>query len=97
MDLRFDWDPTKAHNNQRKHGVMFVEASSVFFDEHGILIHDPDHSDEEHRYLLIGMSAKLRLLVVSHTYREEDRVIRLISARLADSAERRQYGGLKRP
>ncbi len=97
MDISFDWDPAKARINQQKHGVSFIEGSSAFFDENGILIHDPDHSDQEDRYLLIGMSAKLRLVVVSHTYRENDRVIRLISARKADSAERRQYGRSKRP
>jgi uncharacterized DUF497 family protein len=95
MGLQFDWDPAKARSNQRKHGVSFVEGSSIFFDEDGILIHDPDHSDEEDRFLLIGMSAKLRLLVVSHTYRENDSVIRLISARLAISDERQQYGRRK--
>jgi uncharacterized DUF497 family protein len=92
MGLRFDWDPDKAHRNLKKHGVSFVEAQMIFFDENGILIHDPDHSDEEDRFILIGMSAKMRVLVVSHTYREEDHVIRLISARRADSVERQQYG-----
>lgn len=92
MDISFDWDPAKARSNQRKHRVSFGEASSAFFDENGILIHDPDHSEQEERYLLIGISAKLRVVVVSHTYRENDRVIRLISARLADPTERRQYG-----
>ncbi len=96
-DISFDWDPAKARSNQRKHGVSFIEASSAFFDENGVLIHDPDHSEQEDRYLLLGMSAKLRLVVVSHTYRENDRVIRLISARLADSTERRQYGRAIRP
>jgi uncharacterized protein len=94
MGLRFDWDPDKAHRNQRKHGVTFVEGMSIFYDDNGILIHDPDHSNEEDRFILIGMSTQLRLLVVSHTYRAEDRVIRLISARKANSAERRQYGSI---
>ena len=92
MDIHFDWDPAKDRKNQRKQGVSFVEASSVFFDEKGILIHDPDHSDQEDRYLLFGMSAKLRLLVVSHTYRNDDQKIRLISAWLATPQERHQYG-----
>ena len=91
MDIHFDWDPAKDRKNQRKHGVSFVEASSVFFDEKGILIHDPDHSEEEDRYLLLGMSAKLRLLVVSHTYRDDDQKIRLISAWHATPQERHQY------
>ena len=92
MGLRFDWDPDKARRNQRKHGVTFAEAVAIFFDDHGILIHDPDHSNEEDRFILIGMSAQLRVLVVNHTYREDDRLIRLISARKADALERRQYG-----
>ena len=97
MDIRFDWDPAKDRKNQRKHGVSFAEASSVFFDEKGILIHDPDHSDQEDRYLLLGMSAKLSLLVVSHTYRDDDRMIRLISAWVATPQERQQYGRTTRP
>src|SRR6266700_818835 len=96
MTPRFDWNEIKARHNQRKHGVSFNEASSVFFDENGVLIHDPDHSDNEDRYILLGMSANLRLLVVCHTYREEDRLIRLISARLADPAEQLHYGSQNR-
>src|SRR5438067_7238694 len=97
MDLRFDWDPAKDHKNQHKHGVSFAEGSSVFFDEKGILIHDPNHSDQEDRYLLLGMSAKLRLLVVSHTYRDNDQKIRLISAWIAAPQEQHQYGRTKQP
>ena len=97
MDIRFDWDPAKDRKNQRKHGVSFAEASSVFFDEKGILIHGPDHSEQEDRCLLLGMSAKLRLLVVSNTYRDDDRMIRLISAWVATPQERQQYGRTTRP
>ena len=95
--LSFEWDQRKNEINRRKHGVSFEEASSIFFDEEGILIHDPDHSEAEDRYLLIGMSEKLRLLVVSHTYRNDDQTIRLISARIAIPQERRQYGRTTRP
>ncbi len=91
MDIRFDLDAAKDRKNQRKHSVSFAEASSVFFDEKGILIHDSDHSEEEDRYILLGMSAKLRLLVVSHVYRDNDNVIRLISAWIATPQERHQY------
>jgi uncharacterized DUF497 family protein len=91
MRLRFEWNTDKAHRNLKKHGVSFDEAQTIFFDDNGILIHDPDHSDEEDRFILIGMSAQARVLVVGHTYRE-DHVIRLISARKADSVERQQYG-----
>jgi uncharacterized DUF497 family protein len=92
LPLTFEWDPGKDRRNQRKHDVSFSEASSIFFDEQGILIHDPDHSNVEDRYLLLGMSAKLRVLVVSHTYRDDDRVIRIIAAWTATPQERDQYG-----
>ena len=91
-EISFEWDKHKDRVNQRKHGVGFEEASSVFFDEEGVLIHDPDHSSDEDRFLLLGISRKLRLLVVSHTYRNDDRTIRLISARVASSSEHGQYG-----
>ena len=90
-ELRFDWDPKKNRDNQRDHKVAFEEAKTAFADEHGLLMADPDHSEDEDRFLLLGLSARLRLLVVCHTYREEDEVIRLISARTADRSERKQY------
>jgi len=90
-ELRFDWDPKKNRDNQHDHKVAFEEAKTAFADEHGLLMADPDHSDDEDRFLLLGLSARLRLLVVCHTYREEDEVIRLISARTADRSERTQY------
>ena len=76
-DLQFDWDPKKDAANQRKHGVSFQEASTVFSDEHALLIDDPDHSEEEERFILLGLSAGLRTLVVCHCYREAQDVIRL--------------------
>ncbi len=90
-DLRFDWDPKKHRDNQRDHKVSFEEAKTAFADERGLLMADPDHSEDEDRFLLLGLSARLRLLVVCHTYQEEDEVIRLISARTADRSERTQY------
>jgi uncharacterized DUF497 family protein len=90
-ELRFEWDPRKDRENQRDHNVSFEEAKAVFVDEHGLLIADPDHSEVEDRFILLGLSAKLRLLVVCHTYRQDDEVIRLISARTADRSERTQY------
>ena len=93
--ITFEWDSWKARRNQLKHRVSFEEAESVFSDEAGVLIHDPGHSDEEDRFLLLGMSSKLRLLVISHTYRKSDDVIRLISARRAMPSEYEQYGGRK--
>ena len=89
--VRFSWDGEKAAENVRKHGVSFEEASTVFFDENARLKQDTDHSEEEDRFVLLGFSAKLRILVVCHAYREDDEVIRLISARAATSNERRQY------
>ncbi len=89
--LRFEWDARKNRLNQRNHRVSFEEAETVFSDEHALLIADPDHSEEEERFILLGFSARLRMLVVCHCYREEDEVIRIISARKADRSERAQY------
>ena len=90
--MGFAWDEAKAAENLRKHGVSFEEGSTVFADENARLKHDPDHSQEENRFILLGFSAKLRLLVVCHAYREHDEVIRIISARKATPNERKQYG-----
>ena len=89
--LQFEWDSTKASANLRKHGVSFEEAVTVFADENGLLLADPDHSEDEERFLLLGLSTQPRLLVVSHCYREDQDTIRLISARKADRSERQQY------
>ncbi len=90
--MRFAWDDAKAEENLRKHGVSFEEASTVFADENARLKHDPDHSLEEDRFILLGFSATLRLLLVCHAYRENDEVVRIISARKATPNERKQYG-----
>lgn len=90
--IRFAWDDAKAAENERKHGVSFAEALTVFADENARLKHDPDHSQKEDRFILLGFSAKLRMLLVCHAYRENDEVIRLISARKATPSERKQYG-----
>lgn len=89
--LRFEWDRAKNAENKRKHGVSFEEAQTVFYDDWGILIEDEYEPGQEERFVLIGMSATLRVLVVSHCYRARDQVIRLISARRADRSERRDY------
>ena len=89
--LRFEWDERKAAANRRKHGVSLEEARTVFFDENALLRSDEEHSDEEDRFVLLGLSAQLRALVVCHCYREQDEVIRIISARKANSFERGQY------
>jgi len=90
-ELRFEWDPTKSAANKRKHGVAFEEAESVFADDHALLIDDPDHSDTEDWFVLLGLSAKLRVLVVVHCYRRAVAIIRIISARRATRPEQRRY------
>ena len=87
----FDWDEAKAEQNRKKHGVAFRDAATAFRDDHALVMFDPDHSEDEDRFILLGMSASLRLLVVCHCYRDRDRIIRLISARKALDPERRQY------
>lgn len=87
--LRFEWDERKAVANAKKHGVSFEEARSVFVDDRAKLIDDPDHSEE--RFVLLGLSSALRLLLVCHCYRSEGNVIRIISARKASAGEFRSY------
>ncbi len=89
--LRFEWDTRKAVENEKKHGVSFEEARTVFFDERARLIDDPDHSEEEDRFILLGLSNRLRLLVVCHCYRSEGGAIRIISARKATARESKSY------
>ena len=90
-DLRFAWDQRNETQNRRKHGVSFTEAETVFSDEHALLVDDPEHSAQEDRFALLGLSARLRTLVVVHCYREEEAVIRIISARKATRRERDVY------
>lgn len=90
-ELRFEWDEKKSLSNKKKHGISFEEAQTVFLDENALLIHDPDHSREEDRFVLLGMSFKLRLLIVCHCYRKSKNIIRIISARRATRAEHKQY------
>jgi uncharacterized DUF497 family protein len=90
-ELRFKWDPRKNAENQRKHRVSFEEAETVFADEHALLIDDPEHSTTEDRFVLLGLSVRFRVLLVVHSYRERDAVIRIISARRATKLERSRY------
>jgi len=90
-ELRFDWDPAKAAANLRKHGVAFEEAKTVFWDDFALFQEDPDHSQGEERFLLLGLSGTPRLLLVVHCYEQPDDTIILISARKATPAERAQY------
>lgn len=89
--LRFAWDERKNASNQRKHGVSFEEAQSTFYDDYALLIPDPEHPDIEDRFVLLGLSSRLRVLVVCHCYRERQGVIRIISARKANRSEQADY------
>ena len=90
-DLVFEWDEAKDCANLHKHGVSFEEARSAFLDENARVIPDPEHSDKEDRFVLLGLSASARILVVCHCYRQDESVIRIISARKADREEQRLY------
>ena len=92
MDIRFEWDEEKAAFNLKKHKVSFEEAKTVFYDPNAKLIADPDHSAEEDRFIILGLSNNSKVLVVCHCYRENDEVIRIISARKATINEKKQYG-----
>ena len=92
--LKFEWDAQKAKSNLRKHGVSFDEARSVFYDEFALQFYDDRHSESEDRFLMLGMSLALRILVVSHCERASGQVIRIISARPATMSERSHYGGV---
>lgn len=87
----FDWDENKNRINLEKHGITFEEASTVFFDERAILFNDPEHSIDEDRFLLLGMSETAKVCIVCHCYRESDTVIRIISARQATRKEEQRY------
>ena len=89
--LSFEWDERKAQANAKKHSVSFDEAKSVFVDEQAKRIGDPDHSEYEERFVLLGLSSVLRLLLVCHCYRAEGNVIRIISARKASAHESKSY------
>jgi uncharacterized DUF497 family protein len=91
IELQFEWDRRKEKANVKKHGISFDEARTVFYDENAIQFFDPDHSDDEDRFIILGFSFKLRVLVVCRCFRESDTVIRIISARKADSDEENEY------
>ncbi|MCZ7669536.1 MAG: BrnT family toxin [Chloroflexi bacterium] len=89
--IRFTWDPDKETSNLSKHGVSFTEAKSVFLDENGIEFYDDEHSEWEDRFLLLGFSTKLRLLMICHCYRSDEGIIHIISARKATNEEAKYY------
>jgi hypothetical protein len=90
-EIKFEWDPKKNAINREKHHVSFEEAQTVFYDEEAKVIDDPEHSQEEDRFIILGFSKKANLLVVCHCYRASETVIRIISARRATKNESRQY------
>ncbi len=93
--IQFIWDENKNQSNKRKHGISFDEASTAFTDENGRVIFDPEHSEDEDRFILLGLDCSLRLLVVCHCYRENENTIRIISARKATTNETKQYRNLQ--
>jgi uncharacterized DUF497 family protein len=95
--LRFEWDDRKSISNKRKHGVSFEEAQTIFFDDSAIEYADPAYSDAEDRFLMLGRSYQLRVLVVCHCLRDSETVIRIISARKATPKERRVYARRGKP
>lgn len=95
-ELRFEWDDRKEKTNIRNHGISFDEVRTVFYDENAIQFFDPDHSEDEDRFILLGMSFKLRIIVVCHCFRENETVVRIISARKADKNEEHEYWRHKR-
>lgn len=92
MDMiQFEWDNNKNAINKKKHKISFEEAKTVFYDEEALIIDDPEHSQEEERFIILGLSNRANLLVVCHCYRASDTVIRIISARKATKSESKQY------
>ena len=89
--IYFEWDENKNSINKQKHKISFEEASTVFYDENALLIDDPEHSETEERFIILGNSFSANLLVVCHCYRESETVIRIISARKATKNETEQY------
>ena len=91
---KFTWDKNKSRTNKHKHGIAFEEAATVFDDYDALYESDPDHSEHEERFIILGYSQRERLLMVCHCYRENDAIIRIISARKATREEHQRYGGI---
>lgn len=90
-DLIFEWDAKKEKLNVKKHGISFEDAKAAFYDETAIVFHDPDHSEDEDRFILLGLSLRVDVLVVCHCFREDESIIRIVSARQADKREESDY------
>lgn len=89
--LVFEWDTKKEKANIKKHGISFEEARTTFYDENAIQFFDPDHSEDEDRFILLGTSYRLNTLVICHCFRKKETVVRIISARKADEDETKAY------
>ena len=89
--IEFEWDLKKEKANAKKHGVTFEEARTTFYDEHALQFFDPEHSEDEDRFILLGTSFKLNTLVVCHCFRQNEKIVRIISARKADKDEAKAY------
>lgn len=96
LELNFEWDRKKDKANAKKHGVSFEDAKTAFYDETAIVYHDPDQSEQEDRFILLGLSARAGVLVVCHCVRENDTVIRIISARTANKFEETDYWEIRK-
>jgi uncharacterized DUF497 family protein len=90
--IDFEWDDKKSKTNIKKHGISFEEATTVFYDEQAIEFYDDEHSEWEDKFLMLGLSNKLNLLIVCHCYRESNNKIRIISAKKATKNESKYYG-----
>ena len=89
--IKFEWDSKKEKANTKKHGVTFEEARTTFYDEHALQFFDPEHSEDEDRFILLGTSFKLNTLVVCHCFRQNEKIVRIISERKADKDEAKAY------
>ena len=96
IQLKFEWNPIKEKTNIKKHKISFDDARTAFYDEYAIQFYDPDHSEEEDRFILLGANHKLDTLIVCHCFRESEQTIRIISARKADPDEIRDYWSLRK-
>ena len=96
IELQFEWDDSKERSNIKKHRVSFAEARTAFYDENAVQFFDPDYSEDEDRFILLGISFKLKVLVVCHCFRESETVIRIFSARKADKDEESEYWRLRK-
>ena len=90
-ELSFEWDDRKESTNRKKHGISFEEARTAFYDDNALVFFDPDHSDDEDRFILLGLSFRPQVVVVCQCFRESESIVRLVSARKADKGEEHEY------